>query len=282
MGGIYFRFTVGRAGTAGENARYITRLSATGGDAGAIHLQNYPHAGGNAAGYDNLRAGVIDVNRKWEEYELNLGHCGSGKTRTHYRARASFEGRVDTAKALEMAREYLEKNFADARAVACVHQDTDHTHIHINMQARQVTGKKLQISQSTFKRLDTAWGAIYAREFGRELLREHELKKEEMRDAKREYAEAQARGEDGRSVRWPVRADYAPRSREHEERAWRNNGIDEGRTGRGERQVEGRESIIDRAVGSARAAIQTVERVRGELDQLLERGVGRESYEIER
>lgn len=282
MSGVYFRFTIGRAGTAGENARYITRRSATGSDVSAVYLQNYPAAVTAAAGYDNLRASVIDVNRKWEADELRAVRRGGGVTRGHYRARASFEGKVDTAKAIEMAREYLEKNFAEARAVACVHQDTDHTHIHINMAARLTTGNKLHFSQGTYKRLDKGWAAIYAREFGPEKLREHELKKEEMRDAKREYAEARARGEDGRDVRWPVRADYVPGAREHEERAWRNNGIDEGRTGRGERQVEGRESIIDRAVGNARDAIQTAERVRGELDQLLERGISREGYEIER
>lgn len=282
MSGVYFRFTIGRAGTAGENARYITRRSATGSDREAVYLQNYPAAVTGAADYDNLRASVIDLNRRWEADELRAVRRGGGKTRGHYRARASFDGKVDTAKALEMAREYLEKNFPDARAVACVHQDTPHTHIHINMAARLTTGNKLHFSQGTYKRLDKGWAAIYAREFGREKLREHELKKEEMREAKREYAEARARGEDGRSVRWPVRADYVPGSREHEERAWRNNGIDEGRTGRGERQVEGRESATPGGEQVIKDAVQTVERVRSELEHLLERGVERESYEIER
>jgi hypothetical protein len=281
MSGVYFRFTIGRAGTAGENARYITRCSATGSDREAVYLQNYPAAVTTAAGYDNLRASVIDVNRKWEADELRAVRRGGGVTRGHYRARASFEGKVDTAKAVAMAREYLEKNFADARAVACVHQDTDHTHVHINMAARLTTGNKLHFSQGTYKRLDKGWASIYAREFGREKLREHELKKEEMREVKREYAQALARGEEF-TGRWPERVDRPYRSRDHQEREARIYGIDETRVGRGERSIAIPDHGVREGERIVAETVRTVEGVREELGSLLERDFGRESFEIER
>ncbi len=294
-GGIYFRFTVGRSGTAAENARYITRLSATGGDEQAIYLHNYPAHISEAKDYDELRQNVIEYNRQREEDELTTKRRGGGKTRTHYRCRFSFEGEVDGERALGLAREFLGKNFPDARAAACVHHDTDHTHVHINLQARLVTGYKLDLGERKFRRLDTAWGAIYAREFGREKLREHELKKEEMREAKREYAQAKERGEEF-TGRWPARVERPLRPREHREREARNYGADEARAGRDQRHAaiptrgngteaerEGsRESVADRAARDARAAVHTIERVRGEMERLLERGIGREDYEIER
>lgn len=258
-------------------------------------MHNYPAHIREAKDYDELRKNVIEYNRQREEDELTARRRGGGKTRTHYRCRFSFEGEVSGERALGLAREFLEKNFPDSRAAACVHHDTDHTHVHINLQARLTSGYKLNLGERKFRNLDTAWGTIYAREFGREKLREHELKRAEMREAKREYAQAKERGEEF-TGRWPVRVDRPVRPDEHREREARNYGVDEARVGRDQRHAaiptrgngteaerEGsRESVVDRAARDARAAVQTIERVRGEMERLLERGIRREGYEIER
>ena len=155
-GGIYFRLSVGRAGTSAANARYIIRLSATGSDARAIHLHNYPAFVAQARGFAEMRERVVEYNRQREQDELRRPRRGgSGEVRTHYRCRMSFEGKVDTEKALALAAEYLEKSFPNARAVACVHQDTAHTHVHINLEARQVNSYKIDINPSTYRRWDT-------------------------------------------------------------------------------------------------------------------------------
>ena len=138
--------------------------------------------------------------------------------------------------ALGLAREFLEKNFPDARAAACVHHDTDHTHVHINLQARLTTGYKLDLGERKFRRLDTAWGTIYARAFGREKLREHELKQEEMRETKREYAQSKERGEEF-TGRWPARVDRPVSPDEHRAREGRNYGVDEARAGGDQRHA---------------------------------------------
>ncbi len=269
MGGIFCEFTVGRAGAGSENARYITRASATSSDERTVHLHNYPSWLKEASDYKSLRSNVIEYNRQREEDELQAVRRGGGKTRTHYRCKLSFEGKVDTDKAREMAKEYLEKNFPKARAVAAVHQDTRHTHVHINIQARGTNGRKLNLSDRQFKNLDTAWGKIYAREYGKEKLQAHEMKKAEMRAWKMEYARAKSRGQQPTPA--PERTDRGLRAQDHQAREARNYGINEGRTGRDQSRTSGREQTItrgERAIdGFAQQSHRATEAGRGALRQ---------------
>ncbi len=283
-GGIFCEFTVGRAGAGGDNARYITRESATGGDAGAVYLHNYP-SWLKGRDYKNLRSNIVEYNRQREEDELKAVRRGGGETRTHYRCKLSFEGKIDNGKARELAREYLEKNFSNARAVAVVHQDTRHTHVHINIQARGTDDRKLNLGDRKFRNLDTAWGKIYAREFGQEKLEAHELKKSQTREWKAEYARAKSRGQQPAPA--PTRADRGLRAQDHRAREARNYGINEGRAGRNQPGASGREQAStrgereisrfarqsQRTVEAGRGALQSVERVR---DRGHERGVGRD------
>ncbi len=193
IGGVFCRFTVGRAGAADANARYITRETATGSDEKSVLLHNYPAHIRNSD-YDRQRKQIVEYNRQREQDELARKRRGGGTTRTHYRCKVSFEGKASTEKAHEMVKEYLEQNFPTARAVAAVHQDTRHTHVHINIQARGTDDRKLHLNEGKFKNLDSAWGRIYGRELGREKAVEHELKKKEMREWKREYAKARSAG----------------------------------------------------------------------------------------
>ena len=131
---IYFKFSVGRAGTSGANARYITREPATKGEQRAIFTQNYPEYAREGNGYKKERENIVSYARQQEEDELQRPRKGRGEKQTHYRAVASFEGKVETEKARAMGEEYLKKQFPNARAIGVVHQDTEHTHIHFHIQ----------------------------------------------------------------------------------------------------------------------------------------------------
>ena len=193
----------------------------------------------------------------------------------------------------------MEKNFPTARAVAAVHQDTTHTHVHVLIQARGTDGRKLHLGEGQFKNLDSAWGRIYGRELGREKAIEHELKKEEMREWKREYARAKARGEELTRPA-PRRADRLLRPEEHRAREARNYGVDETGAGRDQRETAGRDRAAtagEREIGrsaelsqqayrearqalrESRGTLPDVAGVREELARMGERAHGREREE---
>ncbi len=287
VGGIYHHFTTGTLGTAAANCQYITREPATGGDPKNVHLHNYPeYIRGDT--YDELRQNIIEYNRQREQDELNRARRGGGVTRTHYRIKLSFEGQVDTNKAREMAARYLRENFPKARAVVAIHQDTEHTHAHINVQARDIEGKKISLSRDDYTRLDERWGRVYASEFGEEKLQDHLAKKQETR----EYKRAKARGEQAER---PARADRKITKDDHREREMRNYG-DETRIGRNQRAVAdaarrgGRgESHAERfaegkrqATAAAHGAIRETENLRGDLARLGERSVERGEGKVRR
>jgi hypothetical protein len=232
MSGIFCEFEVGRSGVGTANARYITRERATLKDSKGLVVHNYPeHIGGEE--YDQIRRVSVEYNRQREEFEVNQRRRGKGELRTHYRCKLSFEGRVETEKASRMTKEWLEKSFPKARAVAAVHQNTRHTHVHVNIQVRQIDGKKIQLKDEHYRNLDSKWARIYGREFGREKERMHEDKKREMQEWKREYREAKARGEKPSRPK-PQRVEKRVRGKE--ERA-REYGIDQIRTGRDQRRT---------------------------------------------
>ena len=136
---IYFNFSVGRAGTSAANARYITRETASQGDKSSIITHNYPDYAREGETYKEQKENIIAYAGQKEEDELRRPRKGTGEARTHYRVTVSFEGKIETEKARAMGEEYLQKQFPNARAVGMVHQDTEHTHIHFNIQARDNT-----------------------------------------------------------------------------------------------------------------------------------------------
>jgi predicted nuclease with TOPRIM domain len=122
---------------------YITRERATNGDRDAVLVRNYPSEVTEARDYDELRDRLEEYAEQQEAEELQRPRRGGGETRTHYKAILSFEREIDTEQALEMADEYLDREFPDARAIAVVHQDTDNTHVHVHIQASDVHDEKL-------------------------------------------------------------------------------------------------------------------------------------------
>src|SRR5262245_34149220 len=228
-GGVFVRFGPGRAGASGANARYITRGAATGRDRGAVLTRNYPTCVREAEDYRDLRDQLEEYCAQEEAHELRRPRRGGGETRTHYRGVVSFEGKVETERARELADEYLEREFPEARAIAVVHQDTEHTHVHLHVQARDADDRKLHFDRGAYGRLDERWAELYAREFGREKLEEHLAKKAETAGWKREYARARADGHAPPPA--PERAAYRSTPGELERREERTYGVDQARTG---------------------------------------------------
>jgi hypothetical protein len=186
-GGIFFRFKVGRAGTSAANVRYISREAATGSERENLCLYNYPSfvAGNN---YQELRQNLIEYSRQCEEDELHRPRRGRGKPQTHYRALVSFECKVTTDKVMQMVQDYVGLQFPRARIAAFLHRDSEHAHVHLHIQARDINGEKLRWTPKQWRELDKRWGDIYAGEFGLIKVVDHELKKEETRTWKIEYA----------------------------------------------------------------------------------------------
>src|SRR5438128_3986789 len=228
-GGVFARFGPGRAGASGANAAYITRGRATGWDERAIATRNYPDAVREAEDYRDLRDRLEEYAEQQEAHELERPRRGGGETRTHYRGIVSFEGRVETDQAREMANDYLEREFPNARAIAAVHQDTEHTHVHLHVQARDVDDHKLHFDRGAYGRLDEHWAEVYAREFGQEKLDEHLAKKAETAEWKREYAQARANGHEPPPA--PERAEYRPTLADVHAREEHAYGADEARAG---------------------------------------------------
>src|SRR5919202_1379233 len=185
-GGGFIRLAVGRSGVSAAHARYITRGTATGRDRAALLTRHYPEYVRDAASYRELRDHFEEYCAQEEAYERDRPQRGGhGEPQTHYRGVLSFEGKVETEQARELAAAYLEQTFPTARALAAVHQDTEHTHVHLHLQARDVQDRKLHFAHAHYQRLDRVWAELYARAFGPEKLTEHERKKAETRAWKR-------------------------------------------------------------------------------------------------
>lgn len=198
-GGTFIRFTRGRVGTSAAHVRYITRERAVLDRDDGVLLHNMPERVYEAPDYHSLRVNLEAHAQDREEDEI-ARHRSAGEPRTHYRVVASFERDVDSDKALAMVREWMDKELPQARGFAVVHRDTEHTHVHVWIDARGQDGKKLHLSREQHRGLDSGWNQIYSREMGRDP-QEYERKKAQTREAKREGWERKQKPE------------YPPRSR---------------------------------------------------------------------
>jgi len=190
--------------------------------------------------------------------------------RTHYRCRVSFEREVDPKRIQTMTGEWLREALPKAKAVVFVHHDKRQLHAHLWLDARQVDGKKIDLSPRQFRQLDEIWNRIYSREMGRPE-REHLEKKAEMRAYKR----ARARGEEARK---PERAKrlYDPeqkRSREGSREPLRGTTPGE----KGERSPSSGEQAARECIASSERTVRAVIQVREEFTRVGERAKNIES-----
>lgn len=160
-GGAYCEVTLPADPTSGPaNIRYITRLSA----AASILVAGYPsYVLEGATTIGELRARIGEFARQQAEDDLAAPKRGGGQTRTHYRVVISFDGIVATETAHALMAEFVAERFPLARVVGVVHQDTLHTHLHLNVLARQSDGKKLHLGPKQYRTIDEAWARIYDR-----------------------------------------------------------------------------------------------------------------------
>lgn len=192
-GGTYFRFYAGTPGRSGDHVSYITRESAVRDREHGVLTHNLPDAVRDARGYDELRDNLVAHAQVREEQEMKRRR-GPGEARTHYRVRASFERDVSSERALAMAKAWLDGELPKARGFAVVHRDTEHVHVHVWIDARQSDGKKIQLPREKFRSLDSRWNQLYSAEMKRDPL-EHERKKAQTREAKRQGWERRERPE---------------------------------------------------------------------------------------
>lgn len=165
------KFKAGRRGAGGKNAGYITRESAC----ESVSFHNLDELEGDSQYENRVNALSYAHNREEEEMFANA------RGRTHYRMILSWEGKEETVRAKEMTHEFLEENFKDSRAVVAVHQDTEHTHAHVWIDARNLDDRKLHSPKNHLNELCRNWQEQYDRAYGTDRAKEFSEKREETR-----------------------------------------------------------------------------------------------------
>ncbi|MGH9828919.1 MAG: relaxase/mobilization nuclease domain-containing protein, partial [Blastocatellia bacterium] len=124
-----------------------------------------------------------------EEYERKKGG------RTHYRIILSFDVAATNEQIRNLTNKFLETAFPKAIAFAAIHRETDHPHVHVYLNSRQVDGKRIQLKNNEFKTIDEKWATIYSEFAGdKSVYLEYMKKKEETRQWKISAADAYRNG----------------------------------------------------------------------------------------
>lgn len=229
-GGTMIRFSVGRPGTSAAHLRYISRASAVRERAAGALCHNLPDEFirmpmGVARTPEDARGATITPADPYDPYarlranllawawvrERQERRCPvpRGKARTHYRCTVSFERDVPTERIKSLLAAWLGEQFPAARAVAFVHRDTGFTHAHCWLDARLMTGRKIQLDKQAFRSLDEAWNRQYAPAMGRDV-QEHLTKKGAHLEKKGEPRDRKGAPVEKKGSH-PNRADYQER-----------------------------------------------------------------------
>jgi hypothetical protein len=185
------KFTVGRRGASGRHASYITRESAC----RSISFYNLDELHGE----NDFEKRVNAISHAYAREDIETAKSERG--RTHYRMILSWDRKEETDIAKEQAHEFLKENFDKGRGFVAVHQDTEHTHAHIWLDARTNDGRKLHIGKSLYRQLDESWAKQYDRNYQTEYAKEYQAKKQQTRQWKRELVEQRAERRDGKQER---------------------------------------------------------------------------------
>lgn len=169
------KLTVGRSGAGGANAEYITRENAAEKisffNLNLLEANDLSEARTNAIAYAHTR----------EDSELAKNKNG----RTHYRLLLSWDRKEESEKVAEEAEKFLDKNLPEARAIIAVHQDTDHSHVHIWIDARQRDEKKVHLSKKQFQTFDERWAEQFDDAYGTSYAPKYKAKKAETKEWKK-------------------------------------------------------------------------------------------------
>jgi hypothetical protein len=177
------KFTVGRRGASGRHASYITRESAC----RSISFYNLDEQRGE----NDFENRVNAISHAYAREDIETAKSERG--RTHYRIILSWDRKEETDMAKEQAHEFLKENFDKGRGFIAVHQDTEHTHAHVWLDARTNDGRKLHISKGVYRQLDESWAKQYDRNYQTEYAKEYKEKKEQTRQWKRDRVQQRER-----------------------------------------------------------------------------------------
>ena len=172
------KITVGNPAASGANMEYILRENAV----ENILLKNLDDLQGETKWEQKVNC--IAHAYCSQDREINL----SSKARTHYRMVLSWEREESPEKVAEMSKQFVDKVLPKAKAVIAVHNDTDHIHSHVWIDARQTDGKKVHMGGKQFYSIGEKWADLYDREYGTNYLPEFKAKKRETLKWKKEMA----------------------------------------------------------------------------------------------
>jgi len=143
---------------------------------------------GNACAYFGL---LSDVERK-------KGGVNS------YRAVLTVKREISDEEMRGAVNHFLRENFPRAQALAALHRNTSHVHVHLYVHSRQPDGRKVNLGQAYF-RLDESWAKVCSEHFkDRAIYDEHMRLKNETKKWKRRRVQAQAQGQNipPKGMRW--------------------------------------------------------------------------------
>lgn len=184
------KFTVGKRGASGRHASYITRESAC----RSVSFYNLDELHGE----NDFEKRVNAISHAYAREDIETAKEGRG--RTHYRIILSWDRQEETDTAKEQAHEFLKENFDKGRGFVAIHQDTEHTHAHVWLDARTNDGRKLHINKSVYRQLDESWAKQYDRNYQTEYAKEYKEKKEQTRQWKRNRVQEQQRDQTERAA----------------------------------------------------------------------------------
>lgn len=164
----YLSVKAGPVGKGPSNIAYITRESSEG-EEGTMFYQVRSHVE-EAETWEETRVRLQSWAERVKDEEIARHGNRRGEPRTHYRGIISYERDVGVSneELLEDAERLLKEEFPKSRAVATVHRDTDHLHVHIWMSARQTDESKVHIDRSDLKQMHETMDRIYEERTRRE------------------------------------------------------------------------------------------------------------------
>ena len=261
------KWTNGRRGASGKHAGYITRESAC----DSISFHNLD----NLQGENQFESKTNAISYAYAREDIEE------KGRTHYRLMLSWDRKEETDRAREQAHEYLQENFKDSRAIVAVHQDTEHTHAHVWVDARQTDERKLHISKRDFENIRDNWTRQYDREYNTEFEKNYQAKYAESREWKRERTtNSEREGKQPRPTDKPERANDRLNNASFREKDTRDKGverIDESRARGSQRPIAVRDSNVEEAERAITGSQQQLGRSEQDVNRATEQAHQTES-----
>jgi len=214
----FCKITIGKTpGATHANAMYITRNGAC----EVWETHNVPDEEHLGITREDQRGNIAD-------YLCEYAEQGRGERRD-YRAVLSFDRDVEPEQAMEMAKEWIEgTRFRNNPALYAFHSNTDNPHIHVLVTARDMDGRKLDLSDRQYKSFDKAWAKIYDRDIERGVEGRHSEKCDETTSWKQDYAQQRESGREREEIvaelgniprDRPTIAEYYQEKRAHDEQS---------------------------------------------------------------